>query len=174
MSLFSVMESSARPPKSGFLKALTVHQPYASLIWFLLKQNETRGWATRYRGPIAIHAGMRKIRRNEITPIMTQALAPQLLAVFREDFDIWPYGAIIGVFNLFDCAPIWRLMKEKPISPLEYHCGNYSDGRYAWRLKPIVTFKKPVPIKGLQGLWDVPEESLPEWIAYKKEKVQHV
>lgn len=42
------------------MKALTLHQPWATLVAVGAKQVETRGWATRYRGPIAIHAGHRR------------------------------------------------------------------------------------------------------------------
>jgi hypothetical protein len=39
------------------VKALTVRQPWASLIACGAKTIETRSWRTSYRGPIAIHAG---------------------------------------------------------------------------------------------------------------------
>lgn len=38
------------------MKAITIWQPYASLIAAGLKEYETRSWPTRYRGPIAIHS----------------------------------------------------------------------------------------------------------------------
>lgn len=41
------------------VKALTIRQPWASLIAAGVKTIETRGWSTRYRGPLAIHAGAR-------------------------------------------------------------------------------------------------------------------
>lgn len=44
------------------MKALTLHQPWASLIAARYKTIETRPWATRYRGPLAIHAGVRPMR----------------------------------------------------------------------------------------------------------------
>ena len=39
------------------MKALTIRQPWASLIAAGVKTIETRSWSTRYRGPLAIHAG---------------------------------------------------------------------------------------------------------------------
>lgn len=39
------------------MKALTLYQPWASLIALGVKTVETRPWATKYRGPLAIHAG---------------------------------------------------------------------------------------------------------------------
>ena len=45
------------------MKALTIWQPWASLLVSGQKKYETRSWATAYRGPIAIHAAMRPVRR---------------------------------------------------------------------------------------------------------------
>lgn len=39
------------------MKALTLHQPWASLVARGVKTIETRSWSTRHRGPLAIHAG---------------------------------------------------------------------------------------------------------------------
>lgn len=38
------------------MKALTLWQPWASLIALGVKSIETRAWSTSYRGPLAIHA----------------------------------------------------------------------------------------------------------------------
>jgi hypothetical protein len=39
------------------VKALTLHQPWATAIAEGIKTIETRSWSTSYRGPLAIHAG---------------------------------------------------------------------------------------------------------------------
>jgi hypothetical protein len=39
------------------MKALTLIQPWATLVALGEKQIETRSWDTKYRGPLAIHAG---------------------------------------------------------------------------------------------------------------------
>jgi len=39
------------------MKALTISQPFASLIASGSKFVENRTWPTSYRGPLAIHAG---------------------------------------------------------------------------------------------------------------------
>jgi hypothetical protein len=41
------------------MKALTLWQPWASLVALSEKKVETRVWETRYRGPLAIHAAAR-------------------------------------------------------------------------------------------------------------------
>ena len=48
------------------MKALTIWQPWASLIAGGAKQYETRSWATQYRGPIAIHAAARYTRKWDL------------------------------------------------------------------------------------------------------------
>ena len=45
------------------MKALSVWQPWASLLASGAKKYETRSWATHYRGPIAIHAAALNIRQ---------------------------------------------------------------------------------------------------------------
>lgn len=45
------------------MKAITIWQPWASLLACGGKRFETRSWATSYRGPIAIHAAAPSIRR---------------------------------------------------------------------------------------------------------------
>lgn len=39
------------------MKAITIKQPWATLILLKEKQFETRSWQTKYGGSIAIHAG---------------------------------------------------------------------------------------------------------------------
>ncbi|MEY2355573.1 ASCH domain-containing protein [Lysinibacillus capsici] len=39
------------------MKAITIKQPWATLIALGEKRFETRSWQTKYRIPIAIHAG---------------------------------------------------------------------------------------------------------------------
>lgn len=41
------------------MKAITILQPFTSLVALKKKVIETRCWKTSYRGKIAIHAGMR-------------------------------------------------------------------------------------------------------------------
>src|ERR1051325_5993743 len=42
--------------EGGFMKALTLTQPWATLIAIGAKRIETRSWSTDYHGQIAIHA----------------------------------------------------------------------------------------------------------------------
>ena len=44
------------------MKAITIRQPWASLITLGVKTIETRSSPTKYRGPLAIHAGAHRPR----------------------------------------------------------------------------------------------------------------
>lgn len=42
------------------MKVLTLHQPWASLVAHGVKSIETRSWSTKHRGPLAIHAAVKR------------------------------------------------------------------------------------------------------------------
>ena len=46
------------------MKAITVWQPWAGALAAGIKENETRSWATKYRGPLAIHSAMKAIQHT--------------------------------------------------------------------------------------------------------------
>ncbi len=52
------------------MKALSFHQPWASLIAEGVKTIETRSSATKYRGPLAIHASKRRPSMMHIPPMI--------------------------------------------------------------------------------------------------------
>jgi len=43
------------------IKAISLWQPWASAMALGFKKNETRHWATKYRGPLLIHAAQKII-----------------------------------------------------------------------------------------------------------------
>lgn len=47
------------------MKALTLREPWASLVLEGVKTLETRSWATRYRGELFIHAGSGRVPRGD-------------------------------------------------------------------------------------------------------------
>jgi len=119
----------------GQMRALTIRQPWASLIICGEKDVENRTWTTRYRGLLAIHAGQRFDR--DLQPWQRNIVAR---------IDDLPRGAIIGVVQLMDVV---RDSSSRWAEPQSYH----------WVLsepRPI----EPVPMRGRLGLW-VPEVDLP-------------
>jgi len=133
------------------MKAITIMQPWASLVACGAKQIETRSWATKYRGPIAIHAGLntkflRQFYTQEPFKTALNGVKPRL-------------GYVIAIADLVDCLEInesqvyyLKLHQEKGISN-EYAFGDYTVGRYAWILANVRQIR-PILAKGMQRLWE--------------------
>ena len=130
------------------IRALTIWQPWASLMCLGIKRIETRGWATRYRGPLVIHAAKRMVQDPRLEDLLV------IRGIRLADL---PTGALLGLCDLVDC----RLMTPHVIDhlrqndPHEYLCGDYQPGRYMWLTQNMRPLKEPVAIKGRQGLWKV-------------------
>ena len=122
------------------MKALTIKEPWASLIVNGYKKYEFRSWKTNYRGKILIHAGM-SIEKDMLGNI--------------KDYNIEiNKRAIIGEANLADCILVnEEFDKElRNIDKIVY--GNNHLNNYAWKLENIKKYDKPIPIKGKLGLWN--------------------
>ena len=115
------------------MKAITLVQPYASLIIDKRKRIETRSWLTHYRGEIAIHAGA-KVNREDCLR-------------FGYDPDTIPRTAVLGIANLTDCVQF-----PHPDAPLDEY-GNFEEGRYGFLLADVREFARLVAAKGKLGLW---------------------
>lgn len=149
------------------MKALTLTQPYATLVAEGWKKIETRSWRTHYRGPLALHAaaGYTGVGgRFEF-----ERICLDLPKVVRNVIDdhygfgparIWnlPLGALIAVTYVLDCVPT----EESDADADERAVGDFSSGRWAWELREPVKLNRPIPIVGHQGLWDVYDSVIPE------------
>lgn len=133
--------------------ALTLHEPWATLIAMGHKTIETRSWLSTFRGDIAIHAGKTDRHLVEWRSLWLEAndgvpgLAPKTP-------DPWPLGCIVAVVRLVACEPTESVKPDAKNRAF----GNFSAGRYAWTLGELRPLKSPVPARGYQLLWDVPED----------------
>jgi activating signal cointegrator 1 len=132
------------------MKVLSIQQPWASLIIHGTKRYETRRWATRHRGPLAIHAG-RRFRAPQ-RRLCTHPPIRDLLAAAGA----LPLGCVLGVVNVVDCVPASDIAEQ--LDPRERQLGDYGDEHYAWLLAEPVALTVPVPYSGQLGLCDLPEE----------------
>lgn len=124
------------------MKALSLWQPWASAIALGLKRVETRHWSTKYRGPLIIHAAKRWTREERV-----MAEAHGLFAL--------PLGMIVASANLVEVLPSERIAQM--VGNQELAWGNYGPGRFGWLLDDIQPLA-PVPFRGAQGFFDVPED----------------
>lgn len=146
------------------MKALTLWQPWASLVILGAKQFETRGWFTSYRGTLVITAAAKHPKEyfNELDPDMIDAAREALGVV---DFGELPRGCALGTVELRDCLKVNQLgsllisaqsgiRALRTLSRREMLFGDFSPGRFAWALENPEPFDSPVPVRGKQGLWD--------------------
>lgn len=128
------------------MKALTLTQPWATLVALGHKAVETRSWRTSYRGPIAIHAA-------KGFPAHARTFAEEERAIGRLPARI-PRGAVVCIIDLVACQPTQDVALR--ISGLERHLGDYTPGRWAWQFDPasLRTLNDPLAAKGAQRLWE--------------------
>ena len=137
------------------MKALTLHQPWATLISIGEKRIETRHWATKYRGPIAIHAA--KTIHSYAREWWDDEWLEWVLGINGiESTHDMPLGAVVATARLVDCRLMTREYIDETIKahPAEVLLGHWSVGRFAWVLDDITRLNDPVPARGEQGLWD--------------------
>jgi activating signal cointegrator 1 len=130
------------------MKALTISQPYASLIASGEKWIENRTWPTSYRGAVAIHAGKG-----------TQYLGQDELKEYHT-------GCVIAIANLTACVSAGELSMHgndgvaqsllipgtsKTWADALKH--KHAEGPWCWILEDIRKIA-PVPCRGAQGLWN--------------------
>ncbi|ALS27177.1 PUA-like domain-containing protein [Paenibacillus sp. 32O-W] len=144
------------------MKAITIHQPWATLIALGEKRFETRGWKTNYRGPIAIHASKQLLYDYRLPKLSGRLWELGLRK--EEDF---PLGCVIAIADLVECWPVRaHIGKEVHLffprsgrsrfldkEGTEVAFGDFTPGRYAWELANVQCIE-PVPVKGQQGLWN--------------------
>lgn len=115
------------------MKALTICQPYAELIARGEKPIENRTWPTSYRGLLLIHAGK-----------SLEWLDP-------EDGLSYPgmaFGALVATARLVDCVRVEQL-------PPHLADNEHANGPWCWLLEDVNRIQ-PIPWRGAQGLWDLP------------------
>lgn len=134
------------------MKAITLHQPFASLVAGGLKTYETRSWRTDYRGPLAIHAAMiDKPIPWEIETKLNSMVKPYDFVRMG-----YPLGAVLAVVDLVDVV----VMDAGLIAGMDGNnitFGDWSPGRFAWRLENPRRIK-PYYIRGQQGIWNLSQE----------------
>lgn len=108
------------------IKALTIRQPFASLVMAGVKTTENRTWRTNYRGRLLIHAGARDDR--------------DAMREHGHLLDDYPRGAILGSVELVD---IVRDSSSPWAMPDSFH----------WILSDARHYDVPIPCKGRLGLW---------------------
>lgn len=91
------------------MKAITIWQPWASLLAMGIKQYETRSWATSYRGPIAIHAAKKNVIDTMLIPEQVKdEMKKRIGAMAGAKWENLPTGAVIATAKLVN---VWHIVQ---------------------------------------------------------------
>lgn len=145
------------------MRAITVRQPWA---WQIIHQgknieNRTRNIAGKYRGPVAIHAGLKP---DQAALARLPRRAPEWVTARR----VFDYGVILGVVDLVDVHEAYYDTGE-PVQGTECTeaCSTWGEpgpGIYHLVLaNPRPATANPVadpgiPCRGALGLWTPPAD----------------
>ena len=124
------------------MKALTIKQPWATLIMQGDKRFEFRSWQTKYRGDLLIHAG--KGIDKEAMKRLAKYLPEEL-----------PYGKILGKVKLVDCikmSPEFKQLLLKENSDI-YTKSSFQEN-YGWQVTDTEVLENPIDAKGHLSLWE--------------------
>ncbi len=150
------------------MKAITVWQPWASLIAIGAKPYEFRGWPVPRSiigQRIAIHAGVRQVKRDEIVDLIirlrgaepwTTALRPEIALPWLERLLMGPQhaprGVIVATAVIGLCKPAYEIVGEfgATIGDSDRH----EHMNRAWPLSDVRIIMPPEPARGAQGFWD--------------------
>jgi pimeloyl-ACP methyl ester carboxylesterase len=104
----------------ALVKALSLRQPWATLVAIRAKKIETRSWSTAYRGMLAIHAAA-KLPKNCRTLAQRSEPFRSVIsqAAFPEDWeDRLPGGAVVATARLEHCSASRSIVTlERPSTP---------------------------------------------------------
>jgi activating signal cointegrator 1 len=133
------------------MKAISLYQPWGTLMALNEKRIETRSWSTSYRGLLAIAS----TAKSPLALTIDEAVFGEVVRrVAERTGEVeWPDGCILCIVKLIDCVPITPEFR-RTVMRVEKALGNYADGRFAWVTLPVETLDPPIPVKGAQGLWE--------------------
>lgn len=110
------------------MKALTVRQPWASLIMSGMKDVENRTYRIHHRGRLVIHAA--------------KAVTEPALEKYRHLLDDEPpRGVVLGTVEIVDC-----------VQDSDSEWADHGSRIRNWIVKDPVAFAQPIKARGQQGL----------------------
>lgn len=148
------------------VKAISLWEPWASLVRTGAKTWETRGWRTHYRGELLICSASGGLPMCELIFFLSHwqfqgGLAPLIGKPLDMTFKTWAgvkhtdlnFGKAVALVALVDCKPTDDLTLKE--IDAEKVFGSFEPGRFAWKLKLIDGSFEPFPVKGKRGFFNV-------------------
>ena len=140
-------------PRADEIPAITLWQPWATMIAWGWKRIETR-FHDRFRGlfgqRIVIHAGLRTDSRamGEIDYYLAKPRSDRALA---QHWRGWLTGVIVCTAKVVEAR--WLAEEDSPAALID--CSEMSPARFGLVLDSVRPVDPPVAISGHQGVWYV-------------------
>jgi activating signal cointegrator 1 len=137
------------------VKAISLWQPWASLMAAGLKKIETRSWPTSYRGDLVICST--KTTPPNVRRWLLESRQPDALAIIsacHNHIREQPAGVALCLVHLAACWPTEEA-RTTVEAQAELAFGDYNDGRFAWFTTDIRPFAVPFAVRGRQGMFDI-------------------
>jgi hypothetical protein len=157
------------------MKALTIWQPWTTLIMIGAKPHEFRGYAAprfvRHQR-IVIHAGARPVRPAEVDDLLRRIDAEAAGTCPEDEKTCLDLDKAHKLLLRVRAAFKYRLLPlsmalgtavlGEPIQSCDLFKMNVADSdrgvfNWAWPLTDIQHFEPPIPMRGAQGFWNAPE-----------------
>lgn len=118
------------------MKALSLKQPFAELIFQGRKNIELRNWNTHFRGEFFIHASK----------------VPDKKSMIKFGFGELPLGAIVGKANLVGVKHYAN--EEEHKADRNLHLADSTWGSFGFILENAEKINPPIPAKGKLNFWE--------------------
>lgn len=138
------------------MKALSVTQPWATLLISGAKKIETRSWpapAALIGQRILIHASKGWTRADRDLCSLDPFDQALFLAGIDSHEDV-PRGCILGSVRLVECRRTEELLPYLAGDEAEF--GDFSPGRWGWVVADPAPLEAPIVAKGALGIWEFP------------------
>lgn len=141
------------------MKALSIKQPWASLIAHGIKDIENRTWRTHFRGRIYIHASAKIDHRHRAMNLLYTKAQWEAMPIDFNNKSIsgtFEFSAIIGEVDIIDCA-----VNHPSIWAERTNLFEPGKSSYNWVLANPVLYDKPIlNVKGKLSFWEFDPEEL--------------
>lgn len=148
------------------MKALSIKQPWASLIVEGIKDIENRNWRTNYRGRIYVHASKVQVhgRLDLLTKGQQRSLRKTAYNLIKHG--IFTRSAIIGEVDIVDCvindSSVWAEQMQFDVCPDTGLHILRKGQKYVWNwvLANPVKYDQPIlNVKGALSFWKFNNEA---------------
>lgn len=141
------------------MKAISLWQPFASAyLRQELKVHETRHWVCPpaiIGQRVMIHASKRVIAPTLLGEEVEAATVAAFGSGWRKSL---PFGALVGSVVVAGCGKMGPFTGVAPAHDLDRIFGLWEDGRFAWRGEDRRLLATPIPWKGGQGWFNIPDD----------------